>query len=340
MNKMKRRGTIWFVLFLFLKTISVSAQTDRKKEIYFLIDTCITIMQKNSVNAGNSDWNTIRMNAFQKAAAINDPYELGPVIRYLYQSVNDFHGVFYYKDSTFRWERKKSEISDSIMNEWKKGVSVQSQMLDNFIGYLRIPYMSFDKKEEVDKKAQNLNDHLCSLLDKGIKGLIIDLRLNGGGAMYPMILGVEQLLGQGRVGSFPIKKSVDWLIKNNNFYLDTMLLTSIQPKCAVSAQQMPVVLLTSPATGSSGEFFIIAFKGRPNTILLGSPTAGYITSTEGFPINDAAFILLSTGYGADRNGKLYTEALQPDIPFEGVDKFNDIPNDPKVKAAVGWLKKR
>ncbi len=47
---------------------------------------------------------------------------------------------------------------------------------------------------------------------------------------------------------------------------------------------------------------------------------------------------LAIGYSADKNGKVYKEAIEPDIPFTSIDKFNDIENDAKVKAAIKWLK--
>jgi C-terminal processing protease CtpA/Prc len=94
---------------------------------------------------------------------------------------------------------------------------------DNNIGYLRIPSMPVSSKEDFYTKAQKLNDSLCTLLDKNIKGIILDLRLNGGGAMHPMILGLEQLLTQGYVGSFRVKKKEGWFIRDNVFYVDTTL---------------------------------------------------------------------------------------------------------------------
>ena len=198
--------------------------------------------------------------------------------------------------------------------------------------------MQFSGRADCDLKAQNLNDSLCSLLSKNIKGLIIDLRLNGGGAMYPMILGVQQLLQHGQIGSFQSRKNEKWYLSKTDFKFDTTTLASITPKCDIKGQNMPVVMLISPPTGSSAEFFIIAFKGRTKTVLLGSKTAGYITGVEGYPINDAAYILLSTSYGVDRYGNIYKKAIEPDIPFTSIDSFNDIPNDVKVKEAVKWLK--
>lgn len=211
-------------------------------------------------------------------------------------------------------------------------------ILENNIGYLRIPSMPVSSHEDFYKKAQDLNDSLCSLLAMNIKGIILDLRLDGGGAMHPMILGVEQLLQQGNIGSFRTKKREDWFIKDNCFFVDTALISRISPKCTIDAEDIPVVMLISPATGSAAECFIIAFKGRKKTILLGSETAGFVTSNAGFPINDTAFMNLSIGYSADRYGKIYKEAIKPDLPFISPDSFNDIVNDEKVKAAENWLK--
>ena len=78
--------------------------------------------------------------------------------------------------------------------------------------------MSFAERSELDKKSQSLNDSLCSLLDKNVVGIILDLRLNGGGAMYPMMLGLEQLLHDGKIGSFT-ENAGNWIIKNNSFTL-------------------------------------------------------------------------------------------------------------------------
>lgn len=332
---MKFKLTAQLAIFFILMINSACGQS---KEVNFLIDTAIKIMQEHSVNSNAVDWNKLKQHVYSEATSDTSAYQLGPIIRELYKAVNDYHGTFYYKDSAFRWNYNEPKVSDSIMNEWKKGTSVKTLTLENNIGYLRIPGMPYSSKEDCNAKAQNLNDSLCSLLEKNIKGLIIDLRLNAGGAMYPMILGVEQLLKKGQVGSFQSKKNEKWYLRDSTFSIDTAILASIKPKCVINGQNIPIVMLISPPTGSSAEFFIIAFKGRPKTILLGSKTAGFTTGIEGFPINDAALILLSTCYGVDRNGVVYKEAFKPDIPFVSKDSFNDITNDAKVKEAAKWLK--
>lgn len=323
---------VFLLLNLALQSNLIFAQSN---EVRFLIDTTVSIMKKNAVNANTVNWDILKKNALIQASTINDPFKLGPIIRSLYKSINDFHGSFTYKDSTFQWRHNSPVVSDSMTNEFRKGVKVQTKLLENNIGYLRVPSMP---ARDYNKNAQNLNDSLCSLLSKGIKGIVLDLRLNGGGAMFPMILGLKPLLPQGKIGAFQTQKKENWIIKENSFFIDTALITKINPSCTINALDIPIVMLTSPITGSSAEFLIVSFKGRKNTILLGSKTAGYVTINTGFSINDYTSMLLSTGYGLDRSGKSYKEAIDPDIPFVSIDKFNNLKIDEKVEAAVKWIK--
>jgi C-terminal processing protease CtpA/Prc len=309
----------------------------QSKEIKRLLDTTLTLMKENAANRNKVDWVKIEKEAYLLAANMENGYQIGPLIRMLFQSLNDFHGAFYCGDSTYRWYRSEPESSDSIKNEWKKGVFLQTEVLKGNIGYLRVPFMRFDRKSELDKMAQSLNDSLCSLLYKNVIGIVLDLRLNGGGAMYPMMLGLEQLLHEGKIGSFT-ENSGDWILRNNSFYLDTSLLTSIIPKCQIPSKNIPVAILIGPATASSGEFLAIAFKKRKKTVFIGTETAGYVTATEGFIINDAVRLLLSTGYGRDRTGHIYDKALLPDIYSNEPDSFNDIKNDKKVLTAIKWIR--
>ena len=329
---MKLITTLIAVIFM-----SVSTVLGQSKEVKLLVDTSIALMKSNAVNRDKVDWAKIEKNVYSQIATKQNAYQLGSVFRMLFRALNDFHGAFYCWDSTYKWQRPEPEYSDSIKKEWKKGVFIQKDILQDSIGYLRVPYMSFVERSELDKKAQSLNDSLCSLLDKNVTGIILDLRLNGGGAMFPMMLGLEQLLHEGVIGSFT-KNAGNWILKDNSFYLDTTILTSITPKCHITNKDIPLAVLIGPATGSSGEFLAISFKKRKNTIFIGTETAGYITSTKGFKINDAVSLLLSTGYGRDRTGKIYDQALSPDIYINEPDSFNDIKNDKKVLAAVKWIK--
>ena len=328
------------ITFLLLISLGISSAFCQSREVRFLIDTTITIMKNNAVNRDQVDWTKIEAAALSEAAGKENAYQLGPIFRMLFKTLNDFHGNISCWDSTYKWNRSEPEYSDSIKNEWKKGVFLQKEILPDHIGYLRVPYMSFAKRDELDKKAQALNDSLCALLDQNVTGIVLDLRLNGGGAMYPMMLGLEQLLHNGKIGSFEAKGHDSWIIKNSSFYLDTTIMTSIVPKCSIPDRNIPVAVLIGQGTGSSGEFLTIAFKKRANTVFIGSNTAGYVTTTRGFKINDAVWLMLSTGYGRDRQGQIYEQAISPDIPIDEPDSFNDIKDDKKVLAAIKWTNEK
>jgi C-terminal processing protease CtpA/Prc len=294
-------------------------------------------MKSNAINRSKLNWEKTRASALEQAADKQNAYQLGPIFRMLFESLNDFHGAFYYRDSAFRWTRNQPEISDSIKNEYLKGVFIQTDILQDNIGYLRVPAMTITERDELDKKSQGLNDSLCALLDKNVKGIVLDLRLNGGGAMFPMMLGLEQLLHNGKIGSFESKTHENWILRDNNFYLDSINLTTITPKCTIRDKDIPVAVLIGPGTVSSGEFLAISFKKRKNTVFIGSNTAGYVTSTVGFEIGEAVTLLLATGYGRDREGQIYEHPLSPDIYLKEPGSFNDIKNDKIVLAAIKWI---
>jgi C-terminal processing protease CtpA/Prc len=296
-------------------------------------------MKSKAVNRDKVNWEKIERNVYAEAVNKN-AYQLGPAFRTLFQSLNDFHGYIQCGDSIYRWHRPEPKNNDSLINEWQKGVHIQTQILEDNIGYLRVPSMSFAERIELDAKAQTLNDSLCSLLDKNVRGIVLDLRLDNGGAMFPMILGLEQILHNGKLGSFDSKNVTNWILKGNGFYLDTVVLNEINPKCKISNKNIPVAILIGNGTGSSGEFLAIAFKKRVNTIFIGTNTAGYITTTQGFQINDACFLLLSAGYGQDRTGETYKTSIKPDVYNSEPDNFNNIKEDKKVLEAMTWLRSR
>jgi C-terminal processing protease CtpA/Prc len=287
-----------FCLVYLLYFSATSSVYGQPKEVITLLDSTISIMQQHSVNARLVNWGKMRKQSLDDAKRLSSPYQLGPV----------------------------------------KGAGVKTALLEDNIGYLRIPGMQFTGKQDTDKNAQQLNDSLCYLLDRHVKGLVIDLRQNGGGAMYPMILGVQQLLEKGQIGSFESKKSEKWYLTDDSFSFDTTVLATIKPRCAIDGRTIPISFLISPPTGSSAEFLLIAFRGRPKTVLVGTKTAGFISGIEGFQINDAASVLLSTSYGKDRSGTVYKAAFKPDILVTSVDSFNNLSEDEKVKQAVKWLK--
>ncbi len=173
--------------------------------------------------------------------------------------------------------------------------------------------------------------------------LIVDLRFNGGGNMFPMIGGVSPLLGDGIVGAFHRKgEHRDWRVvqKQDRDEVDGQSTTRIDGVTLRSAwhdlRSAPVALLTGAKTASSGEATLVSFLGRPNTKTFGALTAGQSSANRGIRLSDGAMLLITTSLFADRTGRVYGGKITPDV---AVDESADGPLDaqPAVVAAVKWL---
>jgi carboxyl-terminal processing protease len=60
----------------------------------------------------------------------------------------------------------------------------------------------------------------------------------------------------------------------------------------------------------------LSFKGRSNVKLFGQPSAGYTTANQDFKLSDGAYLLLATGYMADKNRHIYLPNIAPDVVVE------------------------
>ncbi len=318
-----------FITLLLTTSITVCAQSKNAKTI---LDSTINIMKSNSINSKKVDWGDLTLKAYELAKTAKEPEDLGNSIRFLLKSLGDFHGRFRYNDSIFRWEKEKISLNEVYRTAFrKKGNKFFTRQLSD-VGYLRIP---MTPQEITKERGQALQDSLCKLLISKPKGLIFDLRLNYGGTMWPMILGVSNVMKKGIVGSFQYADGniTNWVIDKENIYEGENKICSIVNKCE-SNYEIPIVVLTGPWTASAAEDLIVALKTRTNTTFIGEPTTGAVSVVNGFRINDKSGINLSVAYLMDKNKVLYKDKIQPDILVVGGDDFSNLKNDSKVKRAI------
>jgi len=226
--------------------------------------------------------------------------------------------------------------------KWQKVTGLSKKMLTANIGYLRVPGMMLDTSQ-YNKKAQQLTDSLCALQQSGATKIIIDLRLNGGGTMFPMIAGLSPLLGNGKfiggANSEGVVVSMS-VLENGKFYSEDGGAAKVINNCSKLSPKTTVVLLTSNLTGSAGECVAVAFKGRKNTRFIGETTAGFTIGNNGHWIIDGkAGIVIAESAIVDRNKNIYYYNVQPDELIWGGDNFEDYLQDKKIQAALKWMKK-
>ncbi len=161
--------------------------------------------------------------------------------------------------------------------------------------------------------------------------------------MHPMLGGLKSFFAEGKLGGTVDesgKQEASWQIKNGQYYYDDYQFTHFTPSCQLNYSKLPVVVLLSTITRSSGEAIAIAFKGRPHTYFIGVPTAGgYTTSNQPIYLRNDLFLNLAVAYFADRKGTVYKTLVTPDLMIKEKDDFDNLGQDAKVQAAVSWLRK-
>ncbi len=98
-----------------------------------------------------------------------------------------------------------------------------------------------------------------------------------------------------------------------------------------------MAILVGPLTASSGEITALAFLGQKNVIIIGEPSAGYMTGNEFYRLPFDAYLTLAEVHETDRHKTKMTR-IEPDIVVEKGDDFDDPYRDAKVQVALEWLK--
>lgn len=96
------------------------------------------------------------------------------------------------------------------------------------VAYIKIP--GFSGNDKLAKDFAKLIQNKIKSIDKSeIDSWIIDLSENTGGSMYPMILGLEPVLGDKILGYFVDvdNKFYDWKLSNGAIYIDGNYIMSI-----------------------------------------------------------------------------------------------------------------
>ncbi len=331
------------ILCIVLSAIQVKAQ--KADSIRLFVDSSLNIMQSKSLHSKDLNWKIIRDSVHQLVKNAGTYEETFPALQFAFNLLQDKHGWLVLNGKNY--PNPFMLRDDSRINQATKSVitkpAVRSKLLKDRYAYLSIPFFGGQTLSSMNAFAQRIQDSLCKVISPAVKGIIIDLRLNGGGNMYPMIIGISNVIGNGKfTGSVnSMGETEGWLeMKNHTItLLDTMVI-KLQKNCG-NLEKLPVAVLIGPATGSSGEQLAIILSLRKKTILIGEPTAGYVTGNNGYLLpGHENGIVLAESYTIDRNGKIYLKDVEPAIRFNGGDNFSDLPGDEKIKEAMKWIDKQ
>jgi len=191
--------------------------------------------------------------------------------------------------------RGQDEIEFNIIRANIVMESVRSKVLDGNIGYIRIS--SFEEKTAADFK-----DQLRDMELKNVKGLVIDLRDNGGGLVESSINVADQLLDEGVVTYTEDRKG------KKEFY-----------KSAAGKTKLPYVILVNGGTASASEILTAAVKDYHTGEIVGTTTygKGIIQSVE--QLSDGAAVKLTImQYFSPKGSVIHKVGIKPDVEVEAL----------------------
>ena len=324
-------GTIWFddveALTWGVATTApdaLSASADK------YLNDAITAIRQHALNGAKVDWPAATAQARALASGAITTADTYPAIRHVLRLLGDGHSNLRTPKDNAAAERSANQsLTDTR-------VSVIAGRPMRFV-----PGFASMDRDDAQQFASKLQQSLASM-DKPECGLLLDLRGNTGGNMFPMLAGLAPLFADGDVGGLATAHdgSVTWRFQDGAFVASSKEhdngARAAQPAMRIGNGNTPVAVLLGQRTGSSGEAVAIAFVGRPNTRSFGAPTAGLTTGNRPVKLADGAMLAITGSVMLDRTGKRYGGKLAPDELTDGTRVAS--PNgDAAVAAAIAWL---
>ena len=203
-------------------------------------------------------------------------------------------------------------VASDATSEWP---APEVTFTESGIAVVFLPHFSGNQGEGVKYASAVL-----AAIPEDITGVVIDLRGNTGGNMYPMIAAVHRFLpDDDQTLRFRTRGRTQWIPLS---YAVQVAGVQQQPRI-----QCPVSILTDSLTASSGEATLICFRGLDYVRVFGVPTAGYASANQPFPLPGGDRLVLTTGCDVARTGEVLCD--DPIAP--------DVPTDSPLEAALEWI---
>jgi C-terminal processing protease CtpA/Prc len=196
------------------------------------------------------------------------------------------------------------------------------------IGYLLVPGFAGGRPEDQVDFAQSLQDAIRAVAASC--GWIVDLRRNSGGNLWPMLLGVGPLIGDGDAGAavYADGRRIPFWYREGSVGLGDYAQLRVTRPYRLGRKDPYVAVLLGERTASSGEILAGAFGGSPRRRSFGAATSGLATGNKNFSLPDGATLVLTVSATSDRTGAVVIGPLAPD---------QAVPERSAVEAASRWL---
>lgn len=213
---------------------------------------------------------------------------------------------------TVTYERDGKQKDVTMKRATIVNVTVESKMLEDQIGYIQIS--SFEEHTDED-----FIEELEKMEQKKVKGIVIDLRGNGGGMVDSGIKIADQLMGEGTVTYLEDQNGKKQYLKSTG-----------------DKTELPYVLLVDENTASTSEILAAAVKDNTDNPLVGTTTFGKgIVQSSGELKDGSALKITTMQYFSPKGNVINGKGIKPDYT---VKNSKDGKEDKQLKKAIELLK--
>lgn len=328
-------GTLWVDdLYLASERTPRSGPSD---EVVAYLDAAWELFTTHSILRDEVDWEQLREDTERQLRGAEHPDQAWPALRGALSRIGDNHSFFRTPEEYLRIVGRRPSPQQAEES------TPTAQLLDGGVGYLMVPRLVNAEQNTVIAYANILQTLLRRAEEHAACGYVVDLRGNTGGNLWPMLLGLGPLIGEGELGAYVDVDGVStpWVHRDGGVYHGEQHQMTLNQPLATITPAPPVAVLTDARTASSGEALAVAFRGRPDTLSFGQDTYGISTTNRGFALSDGARIFLTTIAVADRSGRAYGKRIEVERPVavgEAGPADAAPGDDPVVQAARDWLR--
>lgn len=197
--------------------------------------------------------------------------------------------------------------------------SVESEMLENEIGYIKISVFG-------DNTADDFHSHLDTIMEQDPQGLIIDLRDNTGGYLDAAVSIASEFIPNG-------------VILYEQFGDGTKIPYEANSGGLATNFDLPLIVIVNGYSASASEIVAGAIQDTGRGILLGETTYGKGSVQNWIPLsNDEGAVRVTIARWLTPNERtIDQQGLTPDMEVEMTNDDYNAGLDPQLDAAIEWI---
>ncbi len=177
------------------------------------------------------------------------------------------------------------------------------------VAVLRIP--SFSGYQQIGPRIHEL---VRQAQDSGAKGMVIDLRNNGGGVLSECLVGAGAFVGETYRRLQDNFRASEQGFKDGYYYARSGGRDRPQYQVQPARWAGPVVVLVNERTASCAEYFTFDLQEGRRAPVIGQPTAGVgNTATIFLRLSDGSGLQITTSRAQRRDGSFYPDRVTPQL---------------------------